>query len=254
MTATASLKTSYVLDFSVEELGFLLRALNIPGLAGFQIPMEFDEKTASIAGRSLLARGVATLTSEGIYLIEEKLAAIVASGAIFSTMLYIVCESKDKELRKYWFYLTPNLTILHSKPQSGIERFQTVPDGMSFLLLLTGVIGHRVDVAPLHNDYVLVSRTLIEKALDLKQNNEIDMAYQMIVEDVGNEDFALAVIDPLNRIGFSIAKPGLGHIQAGMILETERGYWMVNQDQTNLQATFMDTRKVLDYISDGLLA
>lgn len=253
MTETASLKPSYILDFSTEELAFLLKALGIPRLPGFQFPTEFDEKTASVAGRSLLARGFAAISGERVYLIDERLAAVVAAGAAFSTLLYILCEPNDKAPQKYWFYLSQDLTVLHSKPQPGIERLQTIPDGMSFLLLLASIMGLKVDSPPVDADSLVVDQVLVEKVRDLKQNKGDNAAYQMLVDNVYNEDFALAVVTPVYRIGFSIAKPSKTDIQAGMILESVQGYWLVNQQGTNLYATRTNTRKILDYIADEML-
>jgi hypothetical protein len=253
MTEKSTLKPSYIVDFSTEELAFLLMSLGIPRLPGIHPSVALDEKMASVVGRSLLARGFAAISGEGVYLIDERLAAVVATGAAFSALLYILCEPNDKAPQKHWFYLSQNLTVLHSKPQPGIERLQTIPDGMSFLLLLTNVMGLKVDSAPVNADSLTVEQVLVEKARDLKQNKGDNAAYQMLVDNIYDEDFALAVVTPVYRIGFSIAKPSKNDIQAGMVLESVQGYWLVNQQGTNLYATRTNTRKILDYIADEML-
>lgn len=112
---------------SNDELTFVLRALGIGGVPGFSALGNFPEDDADAALKSLIARGFAEPGTETPFVIDERVAALVGSGAL-ANRNYSVVYSEGGSQATQWFYLLENFPVHHMEILPGVHRFRLMND------------------------------------------------------------------------------------------------------------------------------
>jgi hypothetical protein len=255
MDATLTAKPSLVLDLSQEELALLLRLLNIPGLPGFTVPENFGGIEADVAERSLRARALLASVNANQYTIDETVAALIACGAVAARLLSIVNVLESQKHAAAWFYLAPQLTVLHLPTGDGIHHFQTVPDGVSFMLLAASVlkIDPRDAEKPDTPEFIL-PKALWDAATEGFNNAQFDEAGELLRANGVEESFILAFMNPRRRVVSVVNVQGVENIHAFgiLVLEADNGYWLLLPEQDNLRSVPENSNGVLNRVADML--
>ncbi|MFN7209862.1 MAG: hypothetical protein ACK4P1_05645 [Aggregatilineales bacterium] len=126
-----------LLDLSDYEVVAILRQLGVPRLPGFEPTVTLDENVDAAIQSVLLARGLARVTPENTVAIEDGILAIVGAGALFGAALSLTSADEQNRVEQHWFYIAPGVTVYHSAILPRVQRFQTVPDGLSMTVMLT---------------------------------------------------------------------------------------------------------------------
>lgn len=125
------------IELSQEEVWYLLRALKLKGVPGFDVLDEdmFNDDVLISAENSLLARG---LIERELNLAERvstigvtrTATALVGAGAIARQTLMLEYEPTSNAGRiRTWFYFAPELIVMHAQPEPTSHRFIAIPDG-----------------------------------------------------------------------------------------------------------------------------
>lgn len=257
--APVSVMPSLLITLTQDEVALLLRMMKADGTPSFRIPTGFDESAASAASRSLRARGIAHLTPDGQFQVNDGLMAVIGTGLSFAQLLAVSHQADDGSTHNSWFYIAPGLTVQHRVAEPGIHTFQTIPDGMTMLLALAAAMELRPDKAEIEPTQVTLPTEVWEMAREQLSAGNTQGAGAVLAEQGVSEAFARAVAEAPRRSVVSLVGglPNKTLRASGLyVLDVGDGYWLAQPtvDGSQLTATATNGPKVLDCISDMLLA
>jgi hypothetical protein len=244
------------IELSQDELAFILTLFSLNEISGFAVPADFDDAAASAAGDSLTARGLA-VDGDGGQTIHPDIAALVTSGALYSVALGLSLQKGGSAPIRYWFYLSPDHVVYHSKPRLGIERFEALPDSNAFVLALGDLIGV-TNTAPGYGAFA-VGKSILAQAESARVNGGDDAAYRALTAQNLPESFARYVLDERNQIIIVMIRviespktPVRAVTDTTMLISTGSGYWLLREDDADAEqliAKPVDTAGALDFIA-----
>jgi hypothetical protein len=245
------------IELSQDELAFILTLFSLNEISGFSVPADFDDTAASAAGDSLMARGLA-VDGDGGQTIHPDIAALVTSGALYSVALGLSLQKGSGAPTRYWFYLSPDRVVYHSKPRLGIERFEALPDADTFFATLSDLINGTDGAAPGYGVFA-VGKSILAQAEMARANSGDEAAYRALTAQNLPESFAQNVLDERNQIIIvtirvieSPKTPVRAETDTTMLISTGSGYWLLREDEADAEqliAKPVDTAGALDFIA-----
>jgi hypothetical protein len=247
---TAQTQQAIVVTLSDDELTFCLRMLGIARLASFLPSKEYNASAEAAASRSLRAHGLATLSEDGVFQLEEAVAKLIVAGASFSRLIAITHENNGRRSHA-WFYLIPGLAVMHRQPEPGTHAFQTVPEGMSLLLLLASAMG----MAPLRDGSPGSEAETIPKSRYhalIQPGEEVSFQPETAIS-AGLQD---ALTEPIAQSAVTLFIPKeeeqADHASL-LVIDTAKGYWLLVPSGDDFIAKPMEGQQVLERIADLLM-
>lgn len=254
--ADGKIETALIVNLSESELSLLMRMLNIPALPGFKLADEPNTDRVEAAEQSLRAREVIQRQDDGGYLVDELVAAMIASGVTAPRAISVTHVPVGEAATKDWFYIAPGLTVHHSRPEPGIHHFQTVPDGMSFMILAAAAL--HIDIRNSDKpdaDPVDVPKALWDHIAGLLKDENQDEAFQVLVDEGYPESFARAAAHYHQRNIVAVIEVEAADQLSGeglLVLTADDGHWLLEARQDGLNAIPNDSVGVLDKLASLL--
>jgi hypothetical protein len=136
------------ISYSAEELATLTAAMGANGLPGLRIPWSDPQSDAgrgarasqAIAQRSLIARGVVTVQTDGTGVINPPHSTLLDLAISPALVLTVQRESGDL-IESRFYYAHAGITVEHATPWLGVHRLspfatsQLIPTAFAFLQL-----------------------------------------------------------------------------------------------------------------------
>ena len=263
--AQLGLGESQFLRLTDDELALVLVAMKLPRIMGFEVPDDVSPAALQGARNTLRARGGAFVQPDGTLVISEQIADMVGKGARWGRLITVVLKFEGGLFERHWVYMGRGPSVLHSLPEPGIHQFQTIPDGKSMLLTLSGLLRMRLRVQTMPDaEAFQIDPAALDEADLLRVENGSDAAYQYLVAQNFPESFAQAAVSPAINAVVSVTWPTTGEPNdAGKIEFTERvmwlwglpdegGYWMLfpRREQHIIEVLPANPGKVLNTIGD----
>ncbi len=226
------------IDLTQDELSFILTLFNLNEISGFAVPADFDEAAASAAGESLLKRGFGVTTPEGQAL-DPDVAALITIGAIYSVALGLSIPNGGAAPMRYWFYLTPERAVFHSKPKLGTERFELLESGAHLAEVAGNLLNTKAnEIKPGYGNFS-VAKSVLAQAEMVKANQGRSAAIEGLKARNLPESFALNVIDETQQliiVTIRVSETAKGEVRAEnittMLIATGgTGYWLIQEDE-----------------------
>lgn len=257
MTELQDTQENVVLEvrLSRTELIFLLRALGLPGLPGFEMPEEFPETAAQIALDVLRARQFAALDRDGSLQIDEQLAALIGAGSAATRAMAITVDAGGTDITD-WIYLVPEFTVLHEEPEPDVHHFRTLLTGIEMLAAISELLGMSLeDETQPQGKAVRIPRELYDRAQSLLRDGDAPGAMMALTDGGIPSEVAQALITFDRRAVVSIVESSDGEDIQGdgfMTLSDSQGRWLVRADNGAMSVDLSGEQAVLDAIL-GLL-
>ncbi len=243
-----------LIDLSDYEVVAILRQLGVPRLPGFEPTVTLDENVDAAIQSVLLARGLARMTPENTVAIEDGILAIVGAGALFGAALSLTSADEQNRVEQHWFYIAPGITVYHSAILPRVQRFQTVPDGLSMTVMLAQLM--QIDpnsAAKVESEGATMPLSVWERIVELNRAGQQAQLAEELTEIGAPAEIVAAVTQPSRRMAVSMLYPQPdGTVQADMlvVLGTANGFWLVRIAEESAEMTPANSRELLDALAD----
>jgi hypothetical protein len=246
------------IDLSQDELSFVLTLLNLNEISGFAVPSDFDEAATSAAGDSLTARGLA-VEADGGQTIHHDIAALVSIGALYNVALGISVQRGGAAPNRYWFYVSPERVVFHSKPRLGVERFELLQNSDDFVKQLAALLETAGNASKPGYGVFMVPKVVLAQAETVRANKGDTASQAMLREQNLPETFAANVLDETKQIicvTIRVTANEQGEVHAetntNMLIATGNGYWLLSEDESDIEqliAQPVDGVMALDFMA-----
>lgn len=235
---------SYQAQFSSAELAYLLSALRIKALPGFQ-PAALDDALQTHTRRSLQARRAIAdpppdAPDDVTIVVDEGVAALVGAGAVSQRTLNIDVLQDAQPIQTAWFYLVPDFSVMHDMPDDGVHRFVTMPGSTDWIVRLRDVLSLRLDRDPSQRpagEPAQMSREAYQQVRDASKT-DLQQALQLLDAAGLPDAICQAYLQPQQRQLITLMMWNAEIEQAvatGMMgLRVEAGYWMVLMNEAQV--------------------
>lgn len=219
---------SEYLRLTEDELALVLLGLSLPRIAGYEFPKDMTKTALDAAKNTLRARGGALLDDSGRVVIDEQIGQYVASMARFARLIMITLKMQGDLFERNWIALGNGAPMLHSIPEAGIHQFQTIPDPISMMLVISGLLRLSLEETALPgDDSFTLDLKFFDDADDLRDEKGGDELYRRLIDAKLPEAFALAAKQPTLNAAVSIMWPLTdGSAEGEDVPFAERGFWL----------------------------
>ncbi|RMG73668.1 MAG: hypothetical protein D6711_10490 [Chloroflexi bacterium] len=217
---------------SNDELTFLLRVLGVGGIPGFSAAGQFSDDEAEAAFQSLIARGYVEPGEDAPVVVDERVAALVGSGALANRNYSVVYFEAGQQITQ-WFYLLENFPVHHMEVLPGVHRFRLLNDAEDVVGAIGAAMNLDTDLqSPPPGEKVQMSLEAYEYLGKLNREKGPDAAAKFMAQEGLPQETIHAILNHEARVICTMVQThdDMASATGFLALKTEAGYWLIEPE------------------------